>query len=468
MTTLSMTCYDVGTDTIDFSKADRSTVKRARISQSAYIPVGVTAAWMADAAAEDTAAILTKVSAADACVLGRMALAPRLGSIVKVVYKRRGQREVGTAQAHAVEQIPAGSSPAEWEPYVMLAYGIKLGSARAVVDSGWPIYKGQNVFPAGPSGDPMGHWDPELSVVDSLRLYAYRHLFDFSKLYAVRQISQLPTACPVPVNTAFQNTVHMVQLAEDFPLNLYLMSRIPQWFAVKVLRTSIIEDLTTTWFKRGLLLLPIPANRRAEDIAALRAAGERVISRDKDLANGHRHVERLIADSPKRALFDLFAENNPVVAGADLTGGVSGAVVTAVREYGDEVVSDDLFFRITVPNAPLRRYLAYMLGRLADEGDDVTFDVDTLGALQVPANLEAVARAIDQMRSTDPARTFQDAQMELDRVVARLFGMSEEDLDYITSAMVNDGFLKQLRPSLEHRGLRIQPYADHSQGDRYA
>ena len=53
-------------------------------------------------------------------------------------------------------------------------------------------------------------------------------------------------------------------------------------------------------------------------------------------------------------------------------------------------------------------------------------------------------------------------------VVAGLFGMSEEDLKYITSAMLNDGFLKQLRPSLEHRGLRIQPYADHSQGDRYA
>ena len=96
----------------------------------------------------------------------------------------------------------------------------------------------------------MGHWDAGRSVVDSLRLYAYRHLFDFSKLYAVREISQLPTACPVPPNTAFQNTVLMVQLAEDFPLNLYLMSRIPQWFAIKALRASIIEDLTTHWFKR--------------------------------------------------------------------------------------------------------------------------------------------------------------------------------------------------------------------------
>lgn len=83
---------------------------------------------------------------------------------------------------------------------------------------------------------------------------------------------------------------------------------------------------------------------------------------------------------------------------------------------------------------------------MLDEDDDVTLDVDALGKLDVPANLEAVAAAIEQMRSTDPASAFQDAQMGLDRVVAGLFGMSEEDLDYITSAMTNDGFLKQLKP----------------------
>lgn len=88
--------------------------------------------------------------------------------------------------------------------------------------------------------------------------------------------------------------------------------------------------------------------------------------------------------------------------------------------------------------------------------------------LQVPTNIEAVAAAIEVMRNTDPARMFQEAQMELDKVVADLFGMSQGDLDYITSAMMNDGFLKQLRPNYEHRGLRVQPYADHSQEDRYA
>src|SRR5439155_26315103 len=103
-----------------------------------------------------------------------------------------------------------------------------------------------------------------------------------------------------------------------------------------------------------------------------------------------------------------------------------------------------------------------------DDADDVSVDVEALGSLKIPSNIEAVVAAIDLMRSSDPARLFHDALLELDGVVADMFSMSQEDLNYITSAMMNDGFLKQLRPSFEHRGLRIQPYADHSQEDRYA
>ncbi len=356
----------------------------------------------------------------------------------------------------------------EWEPYVMLAYGIKLGGSRAIVRSGLPIYKGQNIFPSGVLGEPIGHWDPERSTVDSLRLYAYRHLFGHSKLYAVRNLSQLPAACLAPADMVFQNTAQLIQLSEDFPLNLYLLSRVPQWFAVKVLRTSIIEDLFTTWVKRNLLLIPIPSKRTVADIARLKAAGERVITKDKDLSNAHRHVEQLIADSPKKFLFDLFADNSPLVTGADLSGDASDVAVSAVREEAEDLVSDDLFFRIKMPNPALRGYLAYMLGRLAGDHDDATFNVETLGSLQVPSNIDAVVAAIDLMRTTDPARVFEDALLQLDTVVADLIGMSRADLDYITSAMINDGFLKQLRPNFEHRGLRVQPYADHSHEDRYA
>jgi len=468
-TTLSMECYDANTDSIDFGKAVKATVPRKLMSESAYLPEGEEGApWMADVVAESSAALLTKVSSADARLLERMAQAPRLGSMIKVGYKRRRQRGAGAAQANAVDRIPEGNNPLEWEPYVMLAYGIKMGGSRALAPSGLPIYKGQNIFPSRVLGEPIGHWDPERSVVDSLRLYAYRHLFDHSRLYAFRNVSQLPTACPAPAGIVFQNTAQLIQLTEDFPLNLYLLSRIPQWFAAKLLRSSIIEDLFTTWVKRNLMLIPIPTRRKPTDVAWLRQAGELVVTRDKDLANAHRHIDQLIADSPKKSLFDLFADGSPLVAGADLTGADSGDAAAAVHEEGEDLVGDEPIFRIKVPNPTMRRYLAYALGRLLDEGGEVTFDVETLGNLQVPVDIEAVVAAVNEMRNSDPSRMFQDALMELDRVVADLFGMSQEDLDYITSAMTNDGFLKQLRPNFEHRGLRVQPYADHSQEDRYA
>ena len=176
----------------------------------------------------------------------------------------------------------------------------------------------------------------------------------------------------------------------------------------------------------------------------------------------------MISASHKKSLFDLFAENSPLVAGADLTGATSGDVSGNVREHHEELVSDNLFFKIKMPHPLLRRYLAYMLNRLIDEDDDVTLDIESLGNLQVPLNLDAVVGAIDLMLNSDPLRSFQEALLALDGVVAGLFGMSPQDLAYIISAMTTDGFLKQLRPSFEHRGLRIQPYADHSQSDRYA
>jgi hypothetical protein len=468
MTTLAMSSYVAASDTIDFSLASRSVVLRCDLSENAYLPAQEDSqVWMTDVKTETAPAILPKVSASDTNVLKQLATAPRLGSIVTVVYKQRGQRLVGTAQANAVREIPANSKASDWEPYLMLAYGIKLGGSEALADSGVPIYKGQNIFPAGVLGDPMGSWNVKTSKVDSLRLYAYRHLFDHSKLYAIRNVSQLPSACPAPETIVFQNTAQLVQLNEDFPLHLYLLSRIPQWFAAKVLRTSIIEDLFTTWVKRNLVLLPIPPKRETEDILRLKEAGERLVTSDKNLANAHRHVDELIAGAEKKTLFELFAENDVIVAGADLTGAGAGASVTSIHQVGDYLEGDELFFRIKLPHEDLRKYVAYQLDRMV-EGEEVVLTVDLLGAIEIPLELGEVVAAIRVMQEKNEQEAFEEAQLHLDRVVAELFGLSEQDLAYITSEMSTDGFLKQLRPNYEHRGIRIQPYADHSQDDRYA
>ncbi len=464
-TTLSMDCYDALTDTIDFSKAQVSTIKRWQMSDSAYLPAPDNSVWMADLQLDQNGALLTKLVEGDHEVLSFLSACPRLGSLVSLAYKRRTSAE--GSQAGAVLQIPEGANEADWEPYVLLAYGIKLGSSRALAPSGFPIYKGQNIFPSGVVGDQMGFWDPAVSQVDSLRLYAYRHLFVHSRLYAIRNVSQLPSACPAPADIVFQNTAQLVQLREDFPLNLYLLSRIPQWYAAKLLRTSIIEDLFTTWVKRNLLLIPIPPDRSAHHLVALRQAGEAVISKDKDLANAHRHVERLTSEAGTRPLVELFAENNPLVHGADLSGAALGGPVSVVYENGQEIESDDPLFRVSLPNDALRKFVLYELKRRLDGEDELEISAQILGDLRIPTNLAQVVEAIDVIDASDYQAAFADALAALDEVVARMFGLSEAHLRHIRAAMTTDGFLKQLHPNYEHRGVRIQAYADHSDGGRY-
>ena len=55
----------------------------------------------------------------------------------------------------------------------------------------------------------------------------------------------------------------------------------------------------------------------------------------------------------------------------------------------------------------------------------VTLDIESLGSLLVPLNLDAVVGAIELMRNSDPLRSFQEALLALDGVVADLFGMSQ-------------------------------------------
>ena len=464
-TTLSMDCYDTLTDTIDFTKAHVSTIKRWQMSDSTYLPASDSSVWMADLQLDHAGAILTKLVAGDHEVLSFLSACPRLGSLVSLAYKRRASGE--GSQAGAVLQIPEGANVADWEPYVLLAYGIKLGSSRALAPSGLPIYKGQNIFPSGVVGAPMGFWDPAVSQVDSLRLYAYRHLFVYSRLYAIRNVSQLPSACPVPADMVFQNTAQLVQLNEDFPLNLYLLSRVPQWYAAKLLRTSIIEDLFTTWVKRNLLLIPLPPDRSAPSLAALRAAGEALISKDKDLANAHRHVERLTSEAGARPLVELFAENDLLTVGADLSGAAFGGPVSEIYEVGENIESDDPLFRVRLPNKALRKFLIYHLKRRLDDEDELELSAQSLGNISIPTNLTQVVEAIDVVNASDYQAAFADALATLDEVVARMFGLSEAHLSYIVTAMTTDGFLRQLRPNYEHRGIRVQAYADHGDGGRY-
>lgn len=237
-----------------------------------------------------------------------------------------------------------------------------------------------------------------------------------------------------------------------------------------MLRSSIIEDLGCTWFKKQLALLPVPAELEPQIIGEMTKAGDTVLNADMDLANSHRHVDKLIAAGGGRTLYEMIAFDDPRTRTLDMnTLSPDPVPVAGLRDNGaGELISDSLLFRFPVGDDELRKYLTYVVGRLLDEKPKLEMGRDDFGELMIPDNLPEVVAEIERLERTNLKQTFFEALDRLDEVVGRALGMAREDVDYIRSEMTTNGFLRELRPMLEQRGLRVQPYADDSTGDSYS
>lgn len=399
-----------------------------------------------------------------------MAELPRLGEIVRTVWVKRAKGGIIDVK----DKRPSDEAYA-YRPELMFNYGVKLGGAKAFCRPGdtdcIDLYKGQNIFPQGLLGGPLGRWSPTARRESTRYIYSYHEHIGYEQTYAFRKISQLPTAVNMEGSYGFQDTALVCDLSEDFPLNSYLMSRLVQFYAARVLRSSIIEDFGCTWSKRTLIMLPIPPDRTPERLKTLQEKGQDVMDADSNIADRYREIDALIAvgEVSGRTVNRLIVEGDSLVTGINLNGVSEKPVPVAhIREAGDEVNTSDLFFRLVVPNGDLRTFIAFQLARRIEENPDAELARDDVLALAVPTNLDEVTKNIRSLTTDDLEGSYLEALAELDRVVAEQCGIPDDLRDHMIAAMTKDPILSQMRPMIAQRGLRVQPYADHSEGDRYA
>lgn len=484
-------------DVIDFGRAVTTTVRRHQLDRLSYLPealrpgvrevggadqIGKCDAmepvdladlpdWVAAMRAnEDSAdAMLTKFGDGDPEALTSMAELPRLGEIVRVVWARRDRGRI----VEICEDEPISERYA-FRPELLFNYGVKLGGSDAFCRAGETdcidLYKGQNIFPQGLLGEPMGQWSPTARRESTRYIYTYADHLNYKDTYALREISQLPTAAPIVAGSGFQNTAHVVALTEAFPLNSYLLSRVVQFYAARVLRSSIIEDLGCHWYKRTLTLLPIPCSRTPESLERLRTAGQAVMDADSDIADRYREIDRLVIEGSKggRTINTLVVEGDLLVGGIDLNGVSESPVpVIHIRESGSEVNSSDLFFSLRLPDATLRTFIAFNLARRVEDDPEAELCREDVLGLIVPTNLDAVVTAIRSLTTDDLNARYYRALDELDSVVSAQCGIEDAHRDHMIEAMTNDPILSQMRPMIAQRGLRVQLYADHAESNRY-
>lgn len=504
-------------DVIDFDLARRTTVRRDKLDRLAYVPrslKGVLAEitsttqddseatqgedggptnhadldvsadrdiallvdrdlpiWMQALRANDDGsdAILTKLSAGDAEALTAMRELPRLGEIVRVVWVKRERGRVVDVQHDRPD-----TERYSYRPELLFNYGVKLGGQSAlgepVAADTLELFKGQNIFPQGLLGEPLGRWSLTARRETTRYIYTYSNYLSYENTFALREIAQLPTAAPIAEGQGFQNTAYVVELTEAFPLNSYLLSRVVQFYAARVLRSSIIEDLGCHWYKRTIPLLPIPPNRTAERMTELRAAGQDALDADSNLANRYREIDGLISlnTTKARTINDLIIAGSPLVLDINLNGVSEDPVpILHIEEDDESIHSSDMFFSLVIPHPDLRTFVSFQLGRRIETNPDAGMQRSDILDLEIPANLDAVALSVRGLTSGDLQLKYREALNELDRIVAEQFGISDTHRDHMITSMMTDPILSLMRPMTAQRGLRVQPYADHSEGDRY-
>lgn len=458
--TLGPDAYDEEHDLIDFTKATYSSLPASALSAKSYLPE-VPAEWTENVrrrSDESGGAFVSKIRKADAQVLSRLRNATRLGSIIKTCWRRN------RAPLVISETLPPGASRSEWRLELMAALGVKLGGARGLAPQGAPIWKGQNIFPGGVVGEPIsgGYWNELTSQVPRKGLMGYASLFDYNRLYAVRDIAQLPTACLVPHGAAFQNSAVLVQLAEDFPLDLWLLSHVIQWYSARLLRSTILEDFGAHWYKKSLVLIPIPTLRDEAFISGLREAGDRVVRADRDLANRHRHVGDILAAADVATLRSLVVAGSLLVEGFALGSlDATPVSVAGAREDGELIVGDDPSLQIRAPDPLLRQVLLYHVRRTAETPEARLTQAQILDLPIAPAQPDQVERLreeITRVGAADAELRFEEALRELDNLAGRALGLSPSMTRYCRLAMRLDPVLSKMQPSYLRRGLRVQAY----------
>jgi hypothetical protein len=478
ITTVDEACYDPITGLVDMAKATSVNLCRSDISLGSYLPENemVVAEGEASEEEEDDAsanALLTKLRQGDASILKEMSALPRLISLIQTGYKHRKKPKLRSIYP------PPAHEAFNWHKVLIRGRGVEIGGKKPSDVGGLPILKGGDVFPDGVSGSPFGYWDGVSESISTPRFYYWGDCICRDRTYVIREISLAPTVAPHPTDTYLQNTVYIMQLAEKFPLNIYILSRIVRWYMVKTARASAIQKQFCHWFPRNLLRAPVPVVIGPEFVEKLEEAGAKLFTLDREIALGEATLSRFVdtesgESSPLRHRSELITNGiitlpdpqdypvpeanwENVVAVYDGTSvefqlPIPGGLITSLPAK----TASGKPCRITINDLRLRRWITWVANDNLVAG---TLPSQSWARnLPIPADLDKVDELLDRVENGQAIKDLEICLNELDAIVAKEIGLSDDDRDYIINQMKTDSLLLKMQPAWRHTSGRRRVY----------
>ncbi len=444
ITVLSDDAYNEIEDVIDFGKARTISLPMESILTSSY--------------GNSTHRITPKVYPEDIDILKTIGLNPRLLNKIRKLWINK--KDKSNIKIATDETMPNG-----YRETILIKEGLKIGGAEGLDAAGLPIFKGANIFPNGTIGDPLGHWNSGGNKVSSANIYRY---FEYmgDNVFASRTLSHVPVAVKCPIDTVFQNSAHVVSLDVKFPLNIYLLSRVVQYFAFKTLRTGVFLRRRAHWNVTEIQNIPIPPEI---DNSEMERIGKEIFRCSDEIINAYLDVELALKNSKTKSIINCIIENIYDDTSFKITMFQDG-----LKMRPDEIICADgrithgLFVDILVPSPDLFEYLKYHLSEVSTDSEYM--DKNDFLRIPVPVeNLDKIANLIRIANANRPEDRYNDWLVKLDYLVGASLGLSETEINFVVGQFKTDPFLKRIFPNMPHLGVKLQAYRGNygRDGQRY-
>ena len=452
ITTVLLPCLNKSKNEIDMSRAVRVDIERKFINLDYYIP-SVSLARSEGGDDEESVAnnsLLLSVQPNDVDLLKKLASGNNLDELVRIGYRKRS----GASTVNALIAPPSNSA---WLECKVQGFGIETGGAASGTT---PVFGADSIFPDRIAGTQETTWDGKPSSIVNSRFYRWNLPgIDFSKVFVFRKVSLVPQACQHPRNVYFRNTCNVVHLKDSFPLNFYLLSRIPQWFAIKLLRSSVVQGYYSTWVSSMIYKIPIPksVNRTSHLYSEIDRFGSQMAKAQAHARTRETRIASMLKVKVGHSV-PLRSSGLPVTlpaVGEFLLPYVSAQDITVTRSGLDiNLAVNGMLVPPTISGkTPVIKIADPDLSEWIFEITKIALASGVVPILQffreipVSKSISADLATLKTLLNDDPQSDYNVNLRQLDTIIADALGLNEAEREMIINEIETHPILSRLRPT---------------------
>lgn len=355
-----------------------------------------------------------------------------------------------------------------WEKREMVSRGVVFAGRKRFVGAGTghTLYKAENILAGALYGEPQ---DVDVEIGSARN----RYLFEFlnilpSKMWAVAMIATCPNAVAFdPNSVAFTDTATIFAPREDLsdvPFDLLFLSRMYRYYYVLECRMSYLNMNRSHIYPTNLRLLPW--SERLVDVAAeietlrqplieacMTAFGTEAAMFAELQTLDIRPLKDIVRDAPgvKIVWSESFLKGVEKIE-------VASEIPTVRGEEGTHLqISKYLFDWIEINSEEIALSLSTAL--IVRSGQ--SFDRDDLLNMEIPIDqaTRSVYRDVaERYRTADHNAAIDLVVDKIDNLVGPALGLVDEDISAIKKDMVEDAFLKNIKPRYPATATRLHGY----------